>query len=374
MPEATRAPRILLTADVLGGVFQYAVELATGLARAGSEVFVATMGGPLLPAQRRTLERAGRSIRIYESRFRLEWMDDPWAEVDAAGHWLLDLAARIDPDIVHLNGYCHAALPWRRPVVVVAHSCVLSWWRAVRREPGPASLHRYRDAVSKGLAAADVIVAPSRAMMDALRSEYQFEGPQSVIYNGRSAAEFAPAGKHPFIVGLGRVWDDAKNLQLLDEAARGLAWPVLIGGPRHPNGRGRQFHHARYAGPLGPAALRTFLSRAAIYALPARYEPFGLSVLEAALSGCALVLGAIPSLREIWGDAALYVDPDDVASLRQALVRLIRDRSLAAQMGEQARRVALDYSSERMVASYLALYGRLSHHSAATTSRGAACA
>ncbi len=32
--------------------------------------------------------------------------------------------------------------------------------------------------------------------------------------------------------------------------------------------------------------------------LPARYEPFGLSVLEAALSGCALVLGDIPSLRE----------------------------------------------------------------------------
>ena len=43
------------------------------------------------------------------------------------------------------------------------------------------------------------------------------------------------------------------------------------------------------------------MARASIYALPARYEPFGLSILEAALSGAALVLGDIPSLREVWG-------------------------------------------------------------------------
>ena len=52
------------------------------------------------------------------------------------------------------------------------------------------------------------------------------------------------------------------------------------------------------------------MGRAAIYALPARYEPFGLSILEAALSGCALVIGDIPSLREIWADAALFVPSD----------------------------------------------------------------
>jgi glycogen synthase len=52
-------------------------------------------------------------------------------------------------------------------------------------------------------------------------------------------------------------------------------------------------------------------ARASIYALPARYEPFGLSALEAALSGCALILGDIPSLREVWLEAAPYVSPDD---------------------------------------------------------------
>ena len=47
--------------------------------------------------------------------------------------------------------------------------------------------------------------------------------------------------------------------------------------------------------------IRPWFARAGIYALPAVYEPFGLSVLEAALSGCALVLGDIPSLARNLG-------------------------------------------------------------------------
>ncbi|MEB3829625.1 glycosyltransferase [Phormidium sp. CCY1219] len=61
---------------------------------------------------------------------------------------------------------------------------------------------------------------------------------------------------------------------------------------------------------MSPEELSHWYARAAIYAFPARYEPFGLSVLEAALSGCALVLGDIPRLREMWGDAAVFANPD----------------------------------------------------------------
>ena len=72
--------------------------------------------------------------------------------------------------------------------------------------------------------------------------------------------------------------------------------------------------------PRTGGALARKMAEASIYALPARYEPFGLSALEAALSGCALVLGDIPSLREIWGPAAIYVPADDkVGALRAAL-------------------------------------------------------
>ena len=69
-------------------------------------------------------------------------------------------------------------------------------------------------------------------------------------------------------------------------------------------------------------------SRAAIYIATSKYEPFGLAPLEAALSRCAIVANDIPSLREVWEDAALYFRKDDARSLREALVRLHGDREL----------------------------------------------
>jgi glycosyltransferase involved in cell wall biosynthesis len=100
-------------------------------------------------------------------------------------------------------------------------------------------------------------------------------------------------------------------------------------------------------------------ARAAVYALPARYEPFGQSVLEAALAGCALVLGDIPSLRELWEGVALFVPPDDAATLRAALESLIRDPSLRGTLAMDARRRALARSPERMARGYLRVYGRV---------------
>src|SRR3954447_23043730 len=79
--------RLLLTTDTVGGVWTYAVELARGLAPHGVEVLLATMGAPLTDAQRADVAPLPH-VRVAESRFKLEWMDDPWDDVAAAGRWL----------------------------------------------------------------------------------------------------------------------------------------------------------------------------------------------------------------------------------------------------------------------------------------------
>jgi glycosyltransferase involved in cell wall biosynthesis len=101
------------------------------------------------------------------------------------------------------------------------------------------------------------------------------------------------------------------------------------------------------------------MATAAIYALPARYEPFGLSVLEAALSGCALVLGDIASLRETWGASAVYVAPDDPAALRRVLRELIADAGERQRLGLAARRRALHFHPQRMAQACLRAYARM---------------
>lgn len=348
--------RILATADAVGGVWTHALELGRGLAAHGVQTVLAVMGPAPDASQRAEADRVP-GLELHHREFRLEWMDDPWTDVERAGEWLLELAARAQPDLVHLNGYAHAALPYRAPVLVAAHSCVASWWRAVRHEPAPSAWDRYRAEVRRGLDAAGTVAAPTRAMLDALEREHGRVRASRVIPNGRDAGAYPPAAKEPFVLAAGRLWDDAKNAAALARVAPHLAWPVVLAGDAvRPDGVPLELPNVRAFGRLSPTKLAALMSRAAVYALPARYEPFGLSALEAALAGCALVLGDIASLREVWGNAARFVDPEDDEALAGAIIRLVKDPGLRDHLAATARARALELSPERMAGAYLEAY------------------
>jgi glycosyltransferase involved in cell wall biosynthesis len=351
--------KILMTADTIGGVWTYAIELARALRPRGVHVVLATMGRRLDRAQRSEVA-ALANVSVRESDYRLEWMRDAWPDVARAGDWLLAIEDAERPDIIHLNGYTHAALPWIAPVVVVGHSCVLSWWEAVRGGDRPDEWDVYAGRVREGLEAADAVVAPSHAMARLLARHYGLADTVTVVPNGRDPVLFSPGTKEPFVFAAGRVWDEAKNLAVLDAVAPDVPWPVFIAGDTtSPGGERLPMRHARALGHVDRATLGNWLGRAGIYAFPARYEPFGLSVLEAALAGCALVLGDIPSLREIWGPAATFVEPNDRVGLARAIARLCDDETLRRAHAAQARRHALMFGPERMAEGYLAVYAHV---------------
>ena len=372
-----RRPRILLTADTVGRVWTYALGLAAQLCAGGMDVHLATMGALPSP-QQRAQAQAIEHLSLHESGFRLEWMPDPWHDLDEAGRWLLALERQLQPELVHLNQFAFGALPFSAPTLLVAHSCVLSWWQAVPGRPVPPVGGRYRDTVAAGLAGAGLVAAPTRAMRDALVAHYGFQGPVRVLPNGRDPALFAPAPKQPFILAAGRLWDQAKNLAALDDVAPALAWPVRVAGAcTGPDGSERAPRRAQSLGVLSPHALAQQMAQAAIYALPARYEPFGLSVLEAALSGCALVLGDIPSLRETWDSAAVFVPPDDHAALQHTLSVLAADVAARQRLADAARTRAAQYTARRMADATRAAYARLlsgPHPCPPPSSKEAACA
>jgi glycosyltransferase involved in cell wall biosynthesis len=271
---------------------------------------------------------------------------------------LLELTERLRPDVVHLNSYTHAALDWRVPVVCVAHSCVLSWWDAVHGQPAPRQWRTYRSRVADGLAAADVVVAPSNAMLRELRRHYSFTG-GVVVHNGRATDWVRPAVKEPIIMAAGRCWDPGKNIAAVERVAPALPYPTVIAGSPVIDGEAvqeRDHGHLTWLGRLPFDELRTWLERSAIFAAPARYEPFGLGALEAALSGCALVVGDIDSLHEVWGEAAAYVDPEDDDALLRTLASLCADDETRIRAGRRARERARIYGLEPMVAGYRRIY------------------
>jgi len=370
----SRPLRVLMTADTVGGVWTYAVELARALEARGIEVVLATMGAPMRPDQRAQLASLSR-LTLHESAWRLEWMDQPWDDVRRAGEWLLSLERRHRPHLVHLNQFAFGALSFAAPTLLVAHSCVLSWWRAVHGEAAPAGWETYQRKVQAGLAGAGLVAGPTRAMLQSLVRDYGPLPAGLVLPNGRASGLLRPGTKQPYVMAAGRFWDEAKNLAALQAAAHGLAWPVRVAGATtHPDGGRLLPAGVEFLGELRPVALAEQLRGASIYALPARYEPFGLSVLEAALCACALVLGDIASLREVWGDAALYVDPGDHAALHAVLQRLIARPVERERLAGAARQRAQQFTPERMADGYLQAYAILQPAFAACARKELLCA
>jgi glycosyltransferase involved in cell wall biosynthesis len=366
-PPASQQLRLLMTADAVGGVWTYALCLCHKLTRRGARVLLATMGPPPSVAQRRAAE-AIEGLSLVTSDYRLEWMDEPWLDVDRASSWLLALEREFRPDVVHLNGYCHAALPFSAPAISVAHSCVLSWWRATLSEDAPEQYAEYRARVAAGLSRAARVVAPTRAMLDAVRRHYDARIEGCVIPNGIEQLGVPGIGKEPFVLAAGRVWDVAKNVALLDTVAASVPWPIKIAGDhRAPSGETAQFQHVELLGLQSPSEMSSLMARTSIFVHPARYEPFGLAPLEAACLGSALVLSDIPSLREVWGTAALYVHPDDAAGFSRAISRLCGDPEFLAVMASRARRHARRYSAAAMAAAYMNVYRELRDSAASST-------
>ena len=346
--------KILMTADAVGGVWQYSVDLIRGLGES-AKVLLATLGPRPSTEQKQQLKSVPQ-LQLCESDYALEWMSDPWRDVDAAGEWLLSLQAEFGADVIHLNGYAHAALPWGRPIVVVAHSCVYSWWQAVHHCPPGSEWAEYYRRVANGLAACDIVVAPSRFMASEVEREYSVPSEKlQVVYNF-SVASPPVTEKEPFCLAAGRLWDKAKNLSTLAEIAPHLRWPVYLAGEEAFHAVSGSF---RVLGRLPHAELLRYMSRAGIFLHPALYEPFGLSVLEAARCGCCLVLADIPSLRELWSHAAIFIDAREPESWISQVNQLVGDPEKCLRLGEAAKKHSARYSQRESINAYGNLYRSL---------------
>jgi glycogen synthase len=318
-------------------------------------VTLAVMGPEPSASQRRQAAEIS-GLDLHACDYRLEWMSRPWDDVDAASGWLLSLAERVRPDVVHLNGFCHAALPWNRPTLVVCHSDVVSWFNRVRGEAPPErEWFEYRRRVREGLRSASLVVAPTAAVLREVQEHYGQLENTKVIFNGKSMDGDAALteAKEPLVLSAGRLWDEAKNIEALARIAPALYWRTCVAG------EGEVLPHVHHLGRLAPDEMARWMRRASIYALPARYEPFGLSILEAAASGCSLVLGDIPTLRELWDGAAVFVDPFDDKALEISINYRIKNDGVRHQMARAAASRSRMYSSKALGCAYLFAYQEL---------------
>ncbi len=346
----------MVTTDTVGGVWRYAVEVAAGLAGFRGKVTLVGMGPPASPAQRAEA-LAIEGLTFIETGLPLDWTAPDEAALDAASAQLRKIAAEAGARSVHLHAPALVGgASWPVPVVAVVHSCVATWWRAVRGagELPPDLAWRAR-VTAAGLRRADAAIAPSRAFADAVETEYGVHN-VGVVHNGRRpVSDAAPTERA--VLAAGRLWDEGKGMAVLDRAAARLSAPVRAAGAVQGPGGIARFDHLDLLGTLDEKGMARARARATVFAAPARYEPFGLAVLEAAQAGQALVLSDIPTFRELWDGAALFAPDDDalVATLERAL-------DDPAPLAARARERAEQYSWNRLAAATLAKHSELLVH------------
>ncbi|HEX3756897.1 MAG TPA: glycosyltransferase family 4 protein [Rhizomicrobium sp.] len=352
--------RILVSTDAVGGVWVYALELI-GARKPAFEIELAVLGPAPEPAQMKAAHAAGANVHVTE--LPLDWTAVSPDELAHASQVLAMLARRLEIDFVQLHtpALVGTAL-WPVPVLAVLHSCVGTWWHGLHGQlPPPEDFLWRMAAVQTGLEAADAIIAPTHALSEAARAVYGTQRPIHVVHNTRRPAAVSRASQTAGILAVGRLWDAAKNIALLDHAAALIGGiPVLAAGPTSgPNGAGISLKAIQWLGALTPEDLVPVLASVRIFAAPALYEPFGLAVLEAAQAGLPLVLADIPTFRELWDGAALFLPPENPEIWASVLAALHDRPDVCRDQGMKAHAHAAKYGSEHFARAMREIYHRL---------------
>ncbi len=138
---------------------------------------------------------------------------------------------------------------------------------------------------------------------------------------------------------------------------------IIIGDElsKHPQLRravvqSRTQHDVRFLGFVPPQSLSVFYAHAAAFVFPSLHEGFGLPPLEAMALGTPVVAANASALPEILGEAALYVNPENVFDISRGIRQVLLDPELRARLKERGPQHVQSFSWEKSVQRVLELY------------------
>lgn len=242
-------------------------------------------------------------------------------------------------------------------------------------------LKRVAERLSYRTSRAAAFVCVSDGLAAELRAHFPGLGPRIVtIYNGIDTERFAP--------GNGRAQADALRARLglapgrllavfvgsewqrkgLSAAIRALAqateWDLLVAGAGDQRGYrelARTLGVERAVHWLGVAReVQPVYELADALVMPSRYESFSLVTFEAAACGLPIVASPVHGVRELIRDGENgFLVASEPGAIARRLRELAADPELRARMGAAARRAALAFNADAMVAGHEQLYARL---------------
>jgi glycosyltransferase involved in cell wall biosynthesis len=253
----------------------------------------------------------------------------------------------------------------RRPLVITVHD--LAALRYPELHPD-RHVQQQRDQVRSLSRAAAVLAVSSATAEDLVAAGVPAQRIVVAPHGLTPLADPSPGPGHPppgYLLTVGETSPRKGYPRLLEALARLYDRPRLVmAGPSAGD-------EARVRGLLGTLGLASAVTRlgavsepalAALYAdalalcFPSVSEGFGLPVLEAMAAGVPVLAADIPPVREVAGDAAILLPPDDSGAWAEAIEAVTGDPSLRERMAEQGRRRAAGFTWARTAEGTLAAY------------------
>ena len=186
----------------------------------------------------------------------------------------------------------------------------------------------YKKSVEKILENCKVLLPNSQSELQRLQEDYSFSCKAIVVPNAVDLSLFTEAvDDKEGVICVARI-EGRKNQLNLIRAIKKTDLRLTIIGKASPN-------HAEYYNQCQNEAndqvsfvdhidqeeLRNYYSSAKVHAMVSWFETTGLSTLEAAACGCNVVISEKGDQREYFKENAFYTDPDDVDSIKDALLK-----------------------------------------------------
>lgn len=352
--------RLLMTTDVVSEVWNYTSALCRALLQHGNiDILLVSFGGK--PSQTHIEESQKSNFNVKYSDFPIETKYNSlfeWPSPEEIKKYLKNIIKEFNPDFIHLNHYMDDT--FKTPTVLTVHSDMLSWLKWVKNKGRSLNytdnLLKYKLSIYQMLNKVDAVITTSRSIAENILDIYDFRNRIKIIHNGIDGnPHFNPPDK-PSIVSKGDFVDKSKNLHLLTGIATKL--PDNINIKVIGQGPERKFkNRIEYLDKLTHEETLDVYRNSSIFLALSSYETFGLSMIEAAYSNCAIIANDIPIFRELWGDSASIFRRDDLNSFIRALNNLIENEDLLKVTAKNCQTKALStFSSKRMAFEYLNFY------------------
>jgi len=308
--------------------------------------------------------------------------------------------AKYNLDLFHFPHFNVPIFLWRTPFIVTIHDLIKHFFKGrtvTTRNPLTYSIKRvgYHLVIDKAIKKAKAVIIPSHFVKDQVVVHYPgVEDKVMVIYEGvgRSfklqGSSFKLQGskilkkykiKKPYFIYVGNVYpfknvylllqaikylNDLNhlknNIQLVIVCSRDVFWKRLERQVKKL-GLGKE---VVMPGQLSDKDLSILLKKASAFVTASLMEGFGLPGLEALSTGCPVLAARAGSLPEIYGEAAIYFDPQNVNDLVGKMKKVLQlnknERNIIIKKGrKQSKKYSWEKTAEETLGTYKGIFAEL---------------